>query len=56
MKPERWEKLDDLFHAALALEPAERAVFLDEVCAGDDVLRKEVEALLAAHEEAGELH
>jgi len=32
MKPERWEKLNSLFHAALALEPAERAAYLSEAC------------------------
>src|SRR5436190_870803 len=53
MKPDRWEKLDGLFHAVLALEPAGRAGYLDEVCVGDEVLRGEVEVLLAASEKAG---
>jgi eukaryotic-like serine/threonine-protein kinase len=53
MKPERWKQLDDLFHSALQLEPDERAAFLDEACAGDESLRKQVEALLAANGEAG---
>ena len=53
MKPERWQQLDELFHAALQHEPEERAAFLDEGCAGDEALRRQVEALLAAHEEAG---
>ena len=53
MKPERWQQLDELFDAALARTPGERAAFLDEACAGDESLRKQVEALLAAHEEAG---
>ena len=53
MKPERWQQLDELFHAALEREPEERAEFLDQACAGDESLRKQVEALLAAHEEAG---
>src|SRR5438876_421603 len=53
MKPERWQQLDALFHSALEREPEERATFLDEACAGDDALRKQVEALLTAHEEAG---
>ena len=33
--------------------PIKRAAFLDEACAGDESLRKQVEALLTAHEEAG---
>jgi eukaryotic-like serine/threonine-protein kinase len=53
MKPERWQQLDRLFHAALEREPEERAAFLDEACAGDESLRKQVEALLAGHEKAG---
>ena len=53
MKPERWQKLDRLFHSALEREPKARAAYLDEVCAGDEALRKQVEALLVAHQEAG---
>ena len=50
MKPERWQQLDTLFHSALELSQKERAEFLDEACAGNDLLRREVEALLAAHQ------
>jgi eukaryotic-like serine/threonine-protein kinase len=46
MKPERLQQLDRLFHSALERGPAERADFLDEACAGDESLRREVEALL----------
>ena len=53
MKPERWRELDRLFNAALQCEPAARPAFLDEACAGDKGLRKEIEALLVAHQEAG---
>jgi len=53
MKPEHWKRLDELFHSALERTPVERAAFLDEACAGDQSLRKQVEASLAAHEEAG---
>src|SRR5437016_12614920 len=53
MKPERWQQLDKLFHSALEREPAQRGAFLAEACAGDEWLRRQVEALLAAHEEAG---
>jgi serine/threonine protein kinase len=47
MTPERWRQIERLFHAALAHDPAERAAFLDERCAGDLTLREEVESLLA---------
>ena len=53
MKPERWQQLDQLFHSALEREPEEGAAFLDQTCRGDESLRQQVEALLAAHEEAG---
>jgi serine/threonine protein kinase len=53
MKPERWQQLDHLFHSALERGPAERSAFLDESCAGNESLRRHVEALLAAHDEAG---
>ena len=45
--PERWQEIDRIFAAALDREPADRAAFLDEACAGDKELRKEVESLLA---------
>jgi serine/threonine protein kinase len=44
---------DSIFAAALKKPPAERAAYLDEACAGDPVLRAEVDALLRAHAEAG---
>ncbi len=45
--PERWQEIDRMFAAALEHAPAERAAFLDQECAGDEQLRKEVESLLA---------
>jgi serine/threonine protein kinase/Tol biopolymer transport system component len=51
MNPERWQKIDALFEAALARPAAERPAFLDQVCAGDAELRAELESLLA-HESA----
>lgn len=47
MKPERWQQLEPLYHAALERESGARAAFLDEACAGDAELRREVESLLA---------
>src|SRR5262245_55343244 len=51
MDPERWQKVDRLFEAALDRPPAERPAFLDAACAGDNALRQEVEWLLAADAE-----
>jgi serine/threonine protein kinase len=53
MKADRWKEIDSLFHAALEREPAERACFMTQACAGDEALRKEVESLIASHERAG---
>src|ERR1041384_4149037 len=44
---ERWRRLEDLYHAALELTAAARESFLQDACAGDDDLRREVESLLA---------
>src|SRR5262245_30934172 len=49
MTPERWEKIDRLFHAALEVEPDNRKAYLDQACAGDDALRQEVESLISSH-------
>jgi serine/threonine protein kinase len=50
---ERWEQVTEIFHAALASDPARRGAFLSDACGGDAALRAEVEALVAAHDEAG---
>jgi serine/threonine protein kinase len=43
----------EIFQAALDYdEPAQRATYLDQVCAGDAVVRARIEALLASHESA----
>ncbi|MEK6287162.1 MAG: hypothetical protein AABO57_15585 [Acidobacteriota bacterium] len=47
MTPERWKQIDELAQAALERGVAERAGFLDEACAGDEVLRREVESQIA---------
>src|SRR5262245_1247773 len=47
MKPERWKKIEELYQAALEQKTGEAAAFLEQACAGDDALRKEVEKLLA---------
>lgn len=45
-----------IFAAALdRTDPLERAAFLTEACAGDDRLRRRVEALLKAHAEPDEI-
>jgi WD40 repeat protein/serine/threonine protein kinase len=46
---------EDLFHEAMEIaDKAERKAYLDEACQDDPPLRAEVEALLMAHDRAGE--
>ena len=42
----RWEQVEKLCQAALELEESRRAAFLEQACAGDAELRREVESLL----------
>ena len=49
---DRWQKIEDLFHAALSHQPAEREAFLRTACPEPE-LRAQVLALLAAHETPG---
>jgi hypothetical protein len=51
--PSRQELIKEIFGAALDLKPEERSAFLDNACNGDSELRREVDALLAAHADAG---
>src|SRR6202011_4177440 len=53
MDAERWQKIERVFHAALQAEPSRRATILEDSCAGDESLRRQVESLLAHHENAG---
>ena len=55
MRSESWQQLDRLLHSALERQRSERAAFLDEACAGDQTLHKQIEELLAAQDEAGNL-
>ncbi|MHC4416317.1 MAG: protein kinase domain-containing protein [Planctomycetota bacterium] len=47
MTSERFHQIEDLFHKARVLEPADRASFLDRECDGALDLREEIESLLA---------
>ena len=47
MTPEREANIERICHAALERDVAARAAFLEEACAGDADLRREVESLLA---------
>ncbi len=55
MTPERFRQVEAIFHSALERAPGERSSYLDQACAGDDALRREVELLIVADERAGSL-
>src|ERR1700689_2611336 len=46
--PDRWQRIEALFHSALERDPVSRAAFLDGACGQNSDLRREVESLLAA--------
>lgn len=52
MTPERWQQVERLFQAAMAVDPVDRPSFLDRACQGDLALRSEVESLIASHDRA----
>jgi len=47
--PSRWRRVNELFHAAVAVAPADRDAFLSTQCGVDRALRAEVESLLLMH-------
>ena len=51
MPDPHWENLKEIFHAAVALAPAERYSYLDRACDGTPSLRQAVESLIKSHEE-----
>jgi len=51
VNPARWQRLKSVFDEALQLDPSRRPGYIDEVCASDPELRKEIESMLAAHEQ-----
>ena len=51
MTQERWQEVKKVLARALERAPGERNAYLDQACAEPD-LRREVESLIAAHEQA----
>jgi serine/threonine protein kinase/tetratricopeptide (TPR) repeat protein len=54
LNSDRFQRCEELFHAAVALPDNERDAFLQRSCADDPSLRADVERLLAAHLRAGD--
>ena len=51
MQDEYWDRLQEIFFAAVALDPVARAAYLIQACHGDDSLRERIESLLQSHEQ-----
>jgi serine/threonine protein kinase/Tfp pilus assembly protein PilF len=52
MTPPAWTRVKAIFDAAVILDSQRRAVYVSELCGADGILRQQVEALLAAHDQA----
>ncbi|MEM9057311.1 MAG: serine/threonine-protein kinase [Pseudomonadota bacterium] len=51
--PEKWARIQQIFHEALEADPADLDAFVDRACGGDATLEREVRALLAGHRSDG---
>lgn len=51
MTADRWQQIKSVLNDALEREGAQRTVFLDYACRGDDEMRQEVESLLVSEAE-----
>ena len=47
MTTERWQRLEEIFHAARGQNAAARAAYLANECRDDEPLRLQIESLLA---------
>ncbi|HXP43931.1 MAG TPA: serine/threonine-protein kinase, partial [Candidatus Acidoferrales bacterium] len=53
MSSERWERTKEILEQALCLASQEREAYLGAACGADTDLRRELESLIASHDEAG---
>lgn len=49
---DQWQQIEKIFYAAMELPRDEREAFISQACAGDEELLREVQALLAANQDA----
>ncbi|HSE22338.1 MAG TPA: protein kinase [Pyrinomonadaceae bacterium] len=52
MSSKRLKQIEELYHAALALPPADREAFIKKSCGNDEDLSREIESLLAVERSA----
>lgn len=50
MQNKDWQKIEDLFHSAMAMDASERSPYLRKACSGNESLQQEVESLIRALE------
>src|SRR5688572_7013249 len=55
MTPERWQEVKHVLAAAMEVDRPQRSAWLDQACQGDQPLRDEVESLLHAASQPGEI-
>jgi eukaryotic-like serine/threonine-protein kinase len=53
MNPQRWQRIEEIYHSALRQAPETRVAFVTDACCGDGDLLQEVQSLLSADEQAG---
>src|SRR6266481_4574256 len=46
MTPDRWKRLEEMYHSARGRDSASRAAYLAEACRDDEELRLQIESLL----------
>jgi len=54
VEPERWRRIESIYHAAFEKPPSDRVAFLKQACDGDESLCQEVLSLLAGSDETEE--
>ena len=50
MTSQRWQQIEQLYQSALQREESQRATFLQQACAGDELLLREVQSLLGCEQ------
>ncbi|MGE0887496.1 MAG: AAA-like domain-containing protein [Blastocatellales bacterium] len=54
MTSDKWQRINQIYYAALEHDTAERGIFLNQSCNGDDDLYNEVISLLESNDQAGD--
>lgn len=52
LTPDQWQRLEELYHAALAIPVADRTAWLDCACGDDQLLRRAIDELIESDSRA----